>query len=536
MNLFTQYTNNSSTAGSTSSTSSTYQMNSSFESSLLNPVQPPLTAVSDLIKLFSSATSKPDTQASHVSPASSKQSSSSNLKPLEKGNANASSYIVTSEKTAELVSLKKEGHNDHPPIFQKQQDVKSIAANTNISKQASETDKQKSITSSKSETSKSEQTEIDNQYIKIAKYYTEKDGSLCIAHTNEKLDFSTKTMHTVLEIARKMHLGNKDSKIFRNGTHVKIDKDEFLAKIEQEKIEIYHYSGKSLIASGAEGDVYKIFNVSRCIFEAIKKVKTRKEDRLQEKANISIEREILVLNSFEDAKLKGVQSSPTTSLDLITEDNEVIKGFIGELYTTSFCEFGEKHSCTPSAYLELMFVLIQTTHQLHEAGYGHGDIKPENLLLKIENDQIIKFDLADCAHVISEESSIKEAISHAKNVSPETTSPYDMTILFNDYNKMSVKEILEYVIKRDIYSIGSCIFLAITGYFPYKMIGFYDYEGMEAPLKDSHFFKELLIKAKLTEEVCNIFTGMLIQDPSKRLTMPQILKARSEIKVFTTSS
>lgn len=69
-------------------------------------------------------------------------------------------------------------------------------------------------------------------------------------------------------------------------------------------------------------------------------------------------------------------------------------------------------------FLECARNLLQSLHHIHQAGYMHGDINPQNVLISIENNRILGIKLCDFAFCRKENSSDKDFMSIANWLVP----------------------------------------------------------------------------------------------------------------------
>lgn len=69
-------------------------------------------------------------------------------------------------------------------------------------------------------------------------------------------------------------------------------------------------------------------------------------------------------------------------------------------------------------FLECAKSLLQSLHHIHQAGYIHGDINPQNVLISIENNRILGIKLCDFAFCRKENSSDKDFMSIANWLVP----------------------------------------------------------------------------------------------------------------------
>ena len=69
-------------------------------------------------------------------------------------------------------------------------------------------------------------------------------------------------------------------------------------------------------------------------------------------------------------------------------------------------------------FLECARNLLQSLHHIHQAGYMHGDINPQNVLISIENNRILGIKLCDFAFCRKENSSDKDFMNIANWLVP----------------------------------------------------------------------------------------------------------------------
>lgn len=69
-------------------------------------------------------------------------------------------------------------------------------------------------------------------------------------------------------------------------------------------------------------------------------------------------------------------------------------------------------------FLECARSLLQTLHQIHQSGYIHGDINPQNILIEIQNSRILGVKICDFAFCRKEDNLDKDFMSIANWLVP----------------------------------------------------------------------------------------------------------------------
>ena len=223
-------------------------------------------------------------------------------------------------------------------------------------------------------------------------------------------------------------------------------------------------------------------------------IKVLEKDRMTDKDDqIRVKREFDMLSKFNHP-----------NVILVTEIFESLDSYYSVM---EFCEGGElfnyiveKKRLTEKASSFYYFQIINGLEYIHSLGIVHRDLKPENLLLTKDHLlKIIDFGLSNYFRE-NESDLLSTPCGSPCYASPEMVSgkKYDG-------------------VKIDIWATGIILFAMLCGYLPF-----------EDKINDVLFDKILECKIEfpdyLSEEAKDLINKILVVDPEKRITIPQIKK------------
>jgi len=171
--------------------------------------------------------------------------------------------------------------------------------------------------------------------------------------------------------------------------------------------------------------------------------------------------------------------------------------------------------------MECFYQILITVASLHAKGYGHRDLKPDNIVFRepITNNSVPKPVLIDFALATNGKNRHTDIVDKAMTLeySPPERVLRSMGPQYDDY-------IAEDPIKSDIYSLGIILYELITGELPFK--------GSRNQIRTtivSNQFEINLEKNKNLYENASILTtmirGMTQKDPQKRPRINMVINA-----------
>jgi len=171
------------------------------------------------------------------------------------------------------------------------------------------------------------------------------------------------------------------------------------------------------------------------------------------KIDDGIEREIRTQQNLEDTpELQGpfkcVEQDETGQF--IERDYLVTEKMEGDLFSlTSYFNY---FKYTYKSLFQSFITVLNTLHVLHEKGFGHFDIKPDNIVINMENGRLISR-LIDFGWVLPLGTELP--VGQLYGTTPYT-NPYD------HYKTMVTKEPIVMSKSQDIWSVGISLLLILT--------------------------------------------------------------------------
>lgn len=160
------------------------------------------------------------------------------------------------------------------------------------------------------------------------------------------------------------------------------------------------------------------------------------------------------------------------------------------------------------AALRLCKNLSVALQAIHKAGFVHGDLKPQNVLLSKEGNPVL-CDLASCRPLNRTASTRKEALEIQEDAQAHCTASYRAPELHDVRTGSTVDG------KSDIFSLGCTLYFSVIGKNPY--------DGPEGFLKLALMQGAVEYPADATKKISkgfrSLLKSMLKANPSKRLTV-----------------
>lgn len=264
------------------------------------------------------------------------------------------------------------------------------------------------------------------------------------------------------------------------------------------------YSSKELINKGTTGFVYKAFNFYDGDFLAIKK-----SNRTNSDSDFDMMNEIKNLKQLEKLNLKpGIQNKIYFASSHSTHSSQY--------YACPYYENGdlfdfiknEKDIISRLSKLELgIHEIVEGLYQLHKNGFAHTDIKPENILLKIDSELQIHLEICDMGGLKSHTENTHSIHLHTPCMSPFAPFGYVFTI----------NELKAY----DVYQLGATIVSIVIDYPPYVLRSEksnYSYPDFKLPFPED----ELL--TAFSKKAVDLLKLMCHPKESERITIDEVLR------------
>lgn len=219
-------------------------------------------------------------------------------------------------------------------------------------------------------------------------------------------------------------------------------------------------------------------------------------------SHIDAENEYLLLcHLHKNGKITGIQYAPFKFLKILDPDSlKLITAYITPKYDRNFCEeierLDELESREPEMALQAkLFQFYQhlsgLTH-LHENGILHGDIKPGNILVKLNSKGMLVSDIADLGGAMMSISERRMRSVYTRAYYPESDLKAKRHVTENrDYREMEEK--------RDVFALGMVFYKTLThNHRPYDLTpeGYVDVQSAYQEMTDPRIPKKLQILIK----------------------------------------
>ena len=169
------------------------------------------------------------------------------------------------------------------------------------------------------------------------------------------------------------------------------------------------------------------------------------------------------------------------------------------------------HKFTEQEVAKIMFQICSAVKHLHSLNIAHRDLKPENLLLESnEENSIIK--LTDFGFAKEVNLGLKTPCFTPYYVAPEILKA-----------KMNI--INRYDISCDIWSLGVIMYILCCGYPPFSSTDNKITPHMKRKILSGQYSFPEKEWDKISKEAKYLIVGMLETDPTKRLTINEVMKS-----------
>ncbi len=211
--------------------------------------------------------------------------------------------------------------------------------------------------------------------------------------------------------------------------------------MNQSNVNYPGYLIHSILAEGPVTIVFNAFEVERTLPCVIKSV--RSDYPYEKQASAFLKNEISLLQTIKHPALPVLQNLSLVNIPIYF----VMERIDG---VTLRQELNRKFSLTFSSVVNLTRQILSLLSCLHQEGFTHGDIKPENILIE-PSGKVRVIDLAFSSNVKkSEKIETNLMIGTPNYIAPELCADIPLVTLAND-----------------IYSLGVVIFEILTGTLPF---------------------------------------------------------------------
>lgn len=216
-------------------------------------------------------------------------------------------------------------------------------------------------------------------------YTLDKNNRINFKATNQ---FSEMNFETILKLSRvlKPYLidENNHNLLMKEGTIVEASPNEnFLMKLEKNKLHLIHYSKRQEIGSGASSTVYKVLNITDGIFQALKQLNISSEASSEEIENLkhTLNNEIHNLKYISKKNKKRYhyfQDPPNSTFKI---SNPPIICSVGKLYKESLSNWILANHTKTERIIMCKHIISSARAMLRDFSIGLLDIKTDNVLL-----------------------------------------------------------------------------------------------------------------------------------------------------------
>lgn len=357
---------------------------------------------------------------------------------------------------------------------------------------------------------------ITTQYAQILKKHKpDNAGNL---HSN----FNYYQLVSLIKEVFKEHLMERGT-LETNGIAVTVDNNLFYAKLTADKICMTTSEGKRL-GCGSYGEVYRVYEIATRQFAALKFANP--DDRY---AKFVIQCEISNLNllqkltSEKNMELEGLQG-PIHAVFDIPEYN--LTGYLGPQYDVDLIDFIENFSGKISERILLCKALMRVFKIIDRLGIWHGDIKPDNIMLKNGQPIVIDWSGALLLHEAAKE------FKAPPNFTCEYQNLKDALALKVLTNK---EKFIKTAKSSELFSIAMTLFYVLTSEFPFAEKKYPDFFN-PLPSTENGIRTSSLRKVKdmnYSDEIINILKTMLAHDPEDRFNFSEAFKIWENIDETT---
>ena len=352
------------------------------------------------------------------------------------------------------------------------------------------------------------------QYANILKQYKPDDfGELNENFTYYELVF-------VVEKVFKQHMTDP-RKLLHVGYPVYSTENKFFAKVNRGQVFIIHTLGK-ILGEGTTGTVIRVYEIASRQFLALKYARLDKETALDEiQVEVAHLKKLHHRLSLRAEPLDGFQDQMLADFYLPEID---LVGYLSPQYEIDLFEWAEKKQATSLERLAICKALMKICLNLNQLGLWHGDIKPENIMLKNQNPVVI-----DWTGMLSFDDAAAKFILPRFQTS-EFLNLIDAQLLNamkQRKNPFEKNEFLEAAKSLELFSFAITLYWVLTSKMPFD-------EAFDPLLKRKiPITKEglnLLPLQNYSPEVIFIMTKMLAHDPKDRFNIEEAVSAWEKIE------
>jgi hypothetical protein len=220
---------------------------------------------------------------------------------------------------------------------------------------------------------------------------------------------------------------------------------------------------QDVFAEGSFGEIRTIIHVFDGHTEVFKQAKAK------DGAKQNVENEYLLLNNVHaDGNVWGVQEAPRKVVE-ITDHSKVQYGHIGTEY---ICDYSKQIARYPPIFVEHLFETHQLLFGLKELAKRnilHGDIKPENILVKVDDEGTMLVHIADLGggKIVTSSTPISELPGDYRGATSTYSPNADLVLAKVLAEQGKFDELVDLEKKRDVFSMGMTLYFAFTQLYAY---------------------------------------------------------------------
>lgn len=296
----------------------------------------------------------------------------------------------------------------------------------------------------------------------------------------------------------------------REKPNILICKDKaYLARLNKHgNIKVYEFGRK--LGSGTYGKVFAAVDLHKKRERALK-IAQGNSDAWKDLKN---EHDMLC-RIHANGKVLGIQKKPKTLFDISLRGTKIM-GYLGAKYDHDYLiDINQKFMSIDHRLREFYQLAFGLSH-LEGQGIIHGDIKPQNILVK-QGPRMNLVDLADFGTALdANRASVEEMATNPYSSNYIAQEDLDLRkVLLNNDNK---KEMVHLCQKGDVFALGTVFFQALTGYYPFNQK-----TEKKHPVLSS-YSPELLNQAAVPYPIQKLIKKMLDPNYKKRPSAQKVLQ------------